>query len=437
MKIAMIGAGSVVFARNLILDILSFPALRDCTISLMDIDPDRLDLITQLAEKNVADNNLSTVIESTTDREECLEDADYVIVMIQVGGLDAYKLDLEIPLKYGVDQCVGDTLGPGGVFRGLRSIPVMIDICSDMEELCPDALLLNYSNPMAINCWAMFTATDIDMVGLCHGVPGTAGEMARMIGAKPEECTYWTAGINHMAWFLDFRWKGEDAYPLLWQNRTPLGVPEAEEKYRLDMLKSYGYFMTESSGHLSEYIPYYRKRKDLRDLFNNPDFGGESLFYYRMCCEQRDKHYEEIRQQIAGQKDIPFGRHSGEYASSIIHALETNEYFRFNGNVENTGLITNLRDGCCAEVPCFVDSLGIHPCYVGDLPPHCAALCESNVRVQEMAVEAGILGDRDMAFSAVLADPLTAAVCAPHEVRKMVDEMLEAQKEWLPQFEME
>ena len=306
MKVAMIGAGSVVFARTLLTDILSFPELQNCTISLMDIDSERLKLTTAFAKKLVTDNQLPTEIESTTDRRTCLRGADYVIVMIQAGGLEAYKLDVEIPLKYGVDQCVGDTLGPGGIFRGLRSIPVMVDICRDMEELCPTALLLNYSNPMAINCWAMSEATSIATVGLCHGVPGTAHVLAELIGAPPEEITYWTAGINHMAWFLQLKWKGEDAYPLLWKNLKPLGTPEPQEKYRLDMMKAFGYFMTESSGHLSEYIPYYRKRDDLKQLFNDPDFGGESLFYYRNCCERQDEHYDEIKQQIGkAQSDFP------------------------------------------------------------------------------------------------------------------------------------
>ncbi len=400
----------------------------------MDIDEKRLDLIASFARALVKQKSLPAKIEATTDRAECLQDADYVIVMIQVGGLEAYKHDVEIPLKYGIDQCVGDTLGPGGVFRGLRSIPVMLDICLDMEDLCPNALLMNYSNPMAINCWAMVMESEIELVGLCHGVQHTAHFLADFAGVPREELDYWTAGINHMAWFLRLEHKGEDIYPRIWEKIGPAGKAEEDERYRFEMMKACGYFMTESSGHLSEYLPYFRKRKELMEQFNMPGFGGESLYYYHSNLESLEPHYEKIRKEIAGEIEIPFGEKSVEHGANIIYACETGNTYRFNANIENTGLITNLPDGACVEVPTYVDRLGMHPCFVGDLPPQCAALCASNIAVQEMTVMGSMEGDREMIYRAVLADPLTAACLAPHEVRPMVDELFEVQRQWLPQF---
>jgi len=435
-KIAMIGAGSVVFCRTLVNDILNVPELQDCTLYLMDIDPERLVLVEKLIRKIVADEGLPTTIAATTDRREAIRDARYVVVMIQVGGLDAYRIDYELPMRYGVDQCVGDTLGPGGVFRGLRSFPVLIDLAKEMELLCPpNALLMNYSNPMAMNTWAIFDNSSVFAVGLCHGVQETARWMARMIGAPLEEIDYWCAGINHMAWFLKFRRNGKDAYPALKKVLSDPSIQAAEnERVRCQMMENFGYFMTESSGHLSEYVPWYRKRKDLMRQFVGPGFGGETRAYLTMCEREVDKYLDEANRQIAGRKPANLAERSIEYCSFIIEACETGRLFRFNGNVRNTGLITNLPEGCCVEVPCFVDRLGIHPVHVGQLPPQCAAACRSNVIVQEFAVKGGTTGDREMVFQSVLHDPLTAAVCGIDEVRRMVDELFIAEAQWLPQF---
>jgi alpha-galactosidase len=435
-KIAMIGAGSVVFCRTLVNDILNVRELQDCMFHLMDIDLERLSLVERLIKKIVSTEGLPTKVLATTDRKEALKDARYVVVMIQVGGVEAYRLDHEIPAKYGVDQCIGDTLGPGGVFRGLRSLPVLIEMAKEMESLCPpDALLMNYSNPMAMNTWAIFDSSRVPVVGLCHGVQFTAEWMARMIGSPMSEIDYWCAGINHLAWFLQFRRNGKDAYPelkrILSDTET---IARENERVRCHMMEHFGYFMTETSGHLSEYVPWYRKRNDLIEKYMGPGFGGEPGFYLRLCEEDRQKFYDEVNRQISGEKPANLTARSSEYCSRIIEARETGRPFRFNGNVKNTGLITNLPEGCCAEVPCFVDRLGIHPVHVGDLPAHCAALCRSNVAVQELAVRGGMAGDRQLVLQAVLHDPLTAAVCGIDDVRRMVDELFAAEAKWLPQF---
>ncbi len=435
-KIAMIGAGSVVFCRKLVNDILSVPELRDCTFHLMDIDPERLALVEKLIKKIVKTEGFPTKVAATTDRKDALKDARYVVVMIQVGGLEVYRMDYEIPMKYGVDQCIGDTLGPGGVFRALRTFPILLDMAKEMEELCPpDAIPLNYSNPMAMNTWAIFDNSPVNVVGLCHGVQGTAEWMARMIGAPMEQIDYLCAGINHMAWFLKFRRNGRDAYAAFKKVLSDREEVAAEnERVRVHMMENFGYFMTETSGHLSEYVPWYRKRKDLMDQFMGPGFGGESGYYLKLCEENLDRYLDDVNQQIAGEKPAKLTARSTEYCSYIIEARETGRLFRFNGNVRNTDLITNLPDGCCVEVPCFVDRLGIHPVHIGDLPPQCAAACRSNVTVQELAVKGGTTGDRELVFQAVLHDPLTAAVCGIDDVRKMVEELFEAEAKWLPQF---
>jgi alpha-galactosidase len=433
MKVAFIGAGSVVFARNLICDILSFEELRDCTISLMDIDKSRLDTIAALADKIVTDNGLPTQVEATTDRRRALDGADYVIIMIQVGGIEAFVPDIEIPRKYGVKQAVGDTLGPGGVFRALRTIPVLVDICRDMEELCPRALLLNYANPMAINCWAMNKATGITNVGLCHSVQGTAGQLAGYIGRQYEDVTYWVAGINHMAWFLKFEVDGQDAYPLLWQAMKDPEI-RAKDPVRFDVMKHFGLFVTESSGHMSEYIPYIRKRDNLIARHCGPEWlGAETGFYLRICREGWQPHYQHVEKQIRGEAPIEIKR-SMEYGVRIIHAMETNTPCRINGTVPNDGLIANLPCGCAVEVPCLVDRAGLHPCYMGDLPGQAAALNRGMVNVGDLAVKAALEGDARAAFHAVLLDPLTGAVLGMDETQSMVDEMFAAEMGWLTQF---
>ncbi len=444
-KIVFIGAGSVVFAQKLIIDILTFPALRKSTIALVDIDEDRLELITRLTERLKEQEGFPITIEATTQRRKVLQGASYVINMIQVGGLEAYRLDVEIPRKYGIDQTVGDTLGPGGVFRALRTIPVLLDICRDMEELCPDALLINYTNPMAILCWAVNRATKVRNVGLCHSVQGTARTLAEYIGVRvediaryedeehaffykpmPPDIDYWVAGINHQAWFLQFRYRGEDAYPLLWK---AMENPEiyARDAVRFEIMRHFGYFVTESSHHMSEYVPYFRRNPELIRRYI-----PERWDYYEICRAGLSPYMERIRRQIRGEEPIEI-RRSLEYGAYIINAIETGEIVRINGNVANTGLITNLPEGCCVEVPCFVDRMGLHPCVVGELPPQLAAINRTSINVQELAVEGALQGKKEYIYEAIALDPLTASLLTLEEVKQMAEEMFEAEKAYLPE----
>ncbi len=425
-KIALIGAGSGVFTRNLCCDILFTAALRDCTIALMDIDPIRLESSRRMVQDMIDRRGLKTRLEATLDRKEAVRGAKYVITTFQQGGLQAYELDIEIPRKYGVEQCVGDTLGPGGVFRGLRTIPVLLDLC---EEMDPDAMLLNYVNPMAINCWAIAEGTGRPHVGLCHSVQGTSEMLARWIGAPYDEVAYLCAGINHQAWFLSFRRGSEDLYPRVWKALDRQEVID-EEPVRTDLMKSLGFFVTESSGHASEYVPYFRKsarmvEKELAPRFKNPgdhwfDFGRTGG-YLRHSLARTETSGENIER-------------THEYGSYIIEAMETNQPIRINGNVPNAGLITNLPQGCCVEVPCLVDGNGVQGVVIGELPKQLAAVNRTNINVQELVVEASLSGDRDAVHHAVMLDPLTAAVCTLPQIHTMVDEMLEAQSRWLPQF---
>ncbi len=426
-KIVLIGAGSVVFAKTLIGDILSFPGLQQSTLSLVDIDADRLRLVAAYAQRLIAQQRLPAKLEVTVDRREALRHADYVITVIQIGGGRAYRLDMEIPRRYGIDQAVGDTIGPGGVFRGLRSIPALLEICHDMEAICPKAWLLNYTNPLAINVWGIYRASRIKVVGLCHSVQGTAAYLARVMGIPYDRLHYWAAGLNHLAWFLELRYKGRDMYPVLRRKMRNPAVQEAE-KVRASVLRLFGYFVSESSYHLSEYLPYYRR---------TPELITEYLPYPRDYLAMYENGLEEQRQvteaQIAGSQPLPV-RRSHEYAGYIIDSLVTGMPRRFNLNVRNDDLITNLRTGCCVEVPCLVDGTGVHPCHVGELPPQCAALDRDNINVQELAVEAALTGNARAVRQALGVDPLTSALRRPREIRQMADEMLAAEREWLPQF---
>ncbi|MDD5687304.1 MAG: alpha-galactosidase [Elusimicrobia bacterium] len=432
-KIAFIGAGSIVFCQTLMKDILATPALQDSEIWLMNRTKPKLDQIKSFADRMVKDNKLPTKVVATLDRKKALAGADYVIVMIQVGGVDAFKMDYEIPLKYGVDQCIGDSLGPGGIFRALRTIPVLIDIAKDMEEVCPDALMVNYANPMAANCFALGKATKINFIGLCHGVQTTLDLISRYVDVPKDRIDYFCAGINHMAWFLSLKDKkdGKDLYPILSRN---IEKPEyyINEKVRCEVMRHFGYFMTESTGHLSEYIPWFRKNKKALDLYcDQPSFGGETGAYYKWCSMIAEK-YAKIDQLSFESTQIK-GR-SIEYCSYIIEAMETDNIFRLNGNIRNDGYITNLPQGCCVEVPIFVDSRGLHPVRVGELPLQCAVLNQSNIGVQALAAESALTGNPEYAMQSVAMDPLTSAVCTLYEAREMVSDMFEAEKEWLPQF---
>jgi alpha-galactosidase len=438
-KITFIGAGSLVFTRNLCSDILLAPSLQDSTISLMDIDPGRLEESRKIAQSIVDRRKLPAKIEATTERKTALRDADYVITTFQQGGLDAYQLDIEIPRKYGVEQCVGDTLGPGGVFRALRTIPVLFDICQEVDTVAPDALLLNYVNPMAANCWAIDAGTGRPHIGLCHSVQGTSEMLAQWIEVPYNEVTFSCAGINHQSFFLEFRRGKDDLYPAIWD---AIERPEiyGKEPVRIDLMKQFGYFVTESSGHASEYVPYFRKNRKMVDEELVPQFTDEANYwfdygrtggYLRHCLNRMQKFQNEFEDILAAE---PATTRSHEYGSYIIEAIESNSPISVNGNVPNNGLIDNLPEGCCVEVPCLVTGNGIQPTKFGPLPPQLAALNRTNINVQELIVEAALYSDVDSIYHAVMLDPLTSAICTLPEIRAMVNEMLEAQKPWLPWF---
>lgn len=430
-KIAMIGAGSIVFCKTLMMDILATPALRDSHFVLMSRTRPKLERVKQFADRVIRDNDLKARVDITLDRREALKDADYVITMLQIGGVDAFQQDYEIPLKHGVDQCIADTLGPGGVFRALRTIPVMMDIARDMQELCPRAYLLNYVNPMAMVCWALGKVEGLQFIGLCHGVQTTLDLISRYVDVPKEEIDALVAGINHMGWFLRIEHKGKDLYPLFKENCEK---PEyyINEKVRIEVMRHFGYFMTESTGHLSEYIPWFRKNREALELYcDEPSFGGESGAYYKWCRLISGRLENE---DMLADEPTDLSHRSVEYCSYILEALETRGTFKLQGNVRNDGYITNLPNGCCVEVPCFVDGLGIHPTVVGALPPQLAALNQSNVTVQGLAVEAALTGDPELAVAACAMDPLTSACLTLKQTRDMVAEMLEAERQWLPQF---
>jgi len=379
----------------------------------------------------VKENKLPTKIEATTDFRKAITGADYVIIMIQVGGVDAFGFDYQIPLKYGVDQCIGDSMGPGGIFRGMRTIPVLIDMAKQMRELCPDALMLNYANPMAACCWGLGTVPGLQFIGLCHGVQTTMDLIAGYVGIPKDEIDYTCAGINHMGWFLKLEKDGMDLYPTL---KAQFEKPEyyINEKVRGEVMRHFGYFMTESTGHLSEYIPWFRSsERALKTYCDQPDFGGASGAYYFYSKMLAEKFETKDPLSIESKK---LTKRSAEYCSWIIEAKELRKTFRLNGNVRNDGLITNLPNGCCVEVPCFVDAMGLHPTVVGDLPAQLAALNLTNVNVQGLAVQAAITGDPELAANAVSLDPLTSTRVTLKEARDMTAEMLAAEAKWLPQF---
>jgi alpha-galactosidase len=428
-KITFIGAGSTVFAKNLLGDIFTFPELADATISLFDIDAERLGTSERVAHALAASMKANPQIEATTDRRCALDGADYAINMIQVAG---YKpgtvVDFEIPKKYGLRQTIADTLGIGGIMRGLRTIPVMLDMCRDMEELCPDVTFLNYTNPMAILTWAMNRATSINTIGLCHSVQGTAGQLCADIGVPVEEVNYLCAGINHMAFYLRFERDGQDLYPLIRQVIADGRVPEWN-RVRYEMLARLGYFVTESSEHFSEYVPWFikRDRPDLIEQFNIP------LDEYIRRCEVQIRQWDSLSREL--EYTAPDAvQHSGEYGSLIIHSMETGQPRVVYGNVPNHGLIDNLPDGCCVEVPCLVDKNGVQPIHVGPLPPHLAALMQTNISVQALTVEAALTRKREHIYHAAMLDPHTAAELDLAQIWALVADLIAAHGEWLPEY---
>lgn len=429
-KIALIGAGSTVFAKNLLGDILSFNELSDSTISLFDIDKDRLHTSEIVARRVAKTLSANTDITTNTDRRQALDGADYVIAMFQIGG---YKpstvIDFEIPKKYGLRQTIADTLGVGGIMRGLRTIPVLLDLCRDMEQVCPDAWLLNYVNPMAMNCWAINRATSIKNVGLCHSVQGTAEQLARDIGVPIDQINYLCAGINHMAFYLRFQRDGEDLYPLIRQVAADGRVPHWN-RVRYEVLDHLGYFVTESSEHFSEYVPWFikRDRPDLIERFNIP------LDEYITRCENQITAWQMMRGLLEDDSVSLTVERSHEYGAYIIHSLETGEPRVIYGNVANNALIDNLPAGCCVEVACLVDKNGVQPTRIGMLPPQLAAVMQTNVNVQALTVEAALTGKREHIYHAAMLDPHTAAELDLGQIHNLVDDLITAHGEWLPAY---
>ncbi len=433
-KIAFIGAGSTVFAKNLLGDILSFPELSGATISLHDIDAERLRTSEVVARRVAATLEARPTLEATADRRRALDGADYVIAMFQIGGYrPSTVIDFEIPKRYGLRQTIADTLGIGGIMRGLRTAPVLLDVCRDMEAVCPDALLLNYVNPMAINCWALSRATRIRTIGLCHSVQGTAEQLARDIGVPVADINYLCAGINHMAFYLRFEQRTadgvEDLYPRIRRVVEEGRVPDWN-RTRYDLFARFGYFVTESSEHLSEYVPWFikRDRPDLIASYNIP------LDEYITRCETQIDAWEAIRQLLEDETiALPVER-THEYGAYIIHSLETGQPRVVYGNVANDHLIDNLPQGACVEVPCLVDRNGIQPTRVGALPPQLAALMLTNVNVQSLTVEAALTGRREHIYHAAMLDPHTAAELDPEQIYALVDDLIAAHGDWLPTY---
>ena len=435
-KITFIGAGSLGFTRKLARDILTFPLLRDATLSLMDIDAERLEFAHKSVQRIADLSDAPARVEATMDRAEALQDADVVLVTVLANGVDVWRHDIEIPKKYGVDTNIGDTRGPSGIFRALRTIPLMVDIARDMERYCPDATMLNYTNPMAMLCRAMQRETSIQLTGLCHSVQGTAEMLAGWIGAPMEEITYICAGINHMAWYLKYEWNGEDAYPLIRRAVTERPEIYNEEIVRNEMFLHLDYYVTESSGHNSEYNWWFRKRPDLIEKYCTHGTGwnpGEYAYVIKRYLEREQTWREEARKWFAS--DTPISLERGhEYAAYIINALQGGEPFEFNGNVANTGLVTNLPPNACVEVPVWASRKGLSPVHVGALPPSCALLTSLTASIEEIAVEAALTGDPRLVFQAIAHDPLTASVLSLAEIKQMVNQMLRQNRDYLPQF---
>jgi alpha-galactosidase len=445
-KITLVGAGSTVFAKNLLGDILGFPELADSTISLLDIDPERLRTSEIVAAKTAAALGVAPTIEATTDRRAALDGADHVITMFQVGGYrPATVVDFEVPKRYGLEQTIGDTLGVGGIMRGLRTIPVLVDLAAEMEEVCADAWLLQYVNPMAMNCWALDRSSSIKTVGLCHSVQHTAAQLATDIGVPIDEIIYRCAGINHMAFYLDFARRTDDGpvdlYPRIAEfaatqpapqrgsaARTDGGIEGLSDAVRYEVFRRLGYFVTESSEHFAEYVPWFIKsgRPDLIDRYRVP------IDEYPRRCERQIAGWEALRDELEEPEAMIDVRASDEFGGGIIHSIETGAPRVVYGNVPNRGLIDNLPAGCCVEVPCVVDSNGVQPTRIGDLPVQLAALMATNVNVQALTVEAALTGRREHVYHAAMLDPHTAAELDLDQIWSLVDDLLDAHGDWIP-----
>ena len=430
-KVTFVGAGSAVFARQLMTDILAIERLDNGVFALVDIDAARLELAKRIAERLVELSGKRWTVEASVDRLEVLKGTDYVINSIEVAGLKNVRFDYDIPLRYGIDQCIGDTIGPGGIFKALRTGPAWLDIVSDVQRVAPGAVVLNYTNPMSILTLAALRSSELSVVGLCHSVQGTSRQLAGYLGIPYAEMDWDCAGINHNAWFTKLEREGVDLYPLLRERARDPDVYE-KDPVRFEVMRHLGAFVTESSGHFSEYVPYFRKRPDLINKYMRPGYLGESGFYANNWPRWRRENDEQIEAMLRGERQIPVGR-SLEYGADIIEALECDRNATIYGNVLNHGSIDNLPDGC-VEVECRVDRDGIHAQRFGRLPEQLAGLNRSHMAVHELVVEALLERSKEKARYALMLDPLTAAVCSLDEIARLFDEMWEAERESMPTF---
>ncbi|WP_099204381.1 alpha-glucosidase/alpha-galactosidase [Scatolibacter rhodanostii] len=437
-KLAIIGAGSLVFARTLFTDIMSVPEFRNIEIAFTDINQDNLDKVTHLCQRDLEANGIKTKIQSTLDRREAFKDAKYIINCVRIGVLEGFETDVEIPLKYGVDQCVGDTLCTGGIMYGQRTIWELLNFCKDIREVAaPNAILLNYSNPNAMVTWACNKYGGVPTIGLCHGEIHGEHQIAEVLKIPHEELDFICAGINHQTWYISVKHHGAEMLERIRNEFDSVERFQKEEKVRIDILKRFGYYSTESNGHLSEYVSWYRKRpQDIEKWIDTSSWiHGETGGYLRVTREERDWFLTDYPKIAAEPPKKYDGSCRGkEHGSYIMEALETGRTYRGHFNVMNNGCITNLPDESVVEVPCYVDGNGISVPKVGDLPLGCAAVCSQSIWVQKLAVEAAVAGDVQLLKQAALMDPLTGAVCDPPEIWQMIDEMLIAQEEWLPQY---
>ncbi|MBI5669682.1 MAG: alpha-galactosidase [Chloroflexi bacterium] len=431
-KVTFIGAGSTVFAYELITDILSTPGLESGVFGLVDIDARRLELAHKITERVIEISGKNWTVESSTDRLQVLADTDYLVNTIEVAGLANVRHDFDIPMKYGINQCIGDTIGPGGIFKALRTVPAWLDILADTERLAPNAYVLNFTNPMSIMCLAGTRASSLPIVGLCHSVQGTSKQLAKYMGIPYEELRFRCAGINHLAWFTELTRDGEDLYPLLREKAQEKEIYE-KDPVRFEMMLHFGAFVTESSGHFSEYVPYFRKRPDLVEKYCREGYLGETGFYADNWPYWRAGSDERIQRMLDGQEEIIVQR-GHEYGSYIMEAIEFNKPTVIYGNVPNTGLIDNLPQDGIVEVPVLVDSNGFQPVHFGPLPPQLAALDVAHMNVHELITNAILDCDREAAVHALMLDPLTAAVLSPAEIRQMFDEMAVTEAPYLPEW---
>ena len=437
-KIAFIGAGSIGFTRQLLKDILTVKEFSGIEVAFTDINEKNLDMVTRLCQRDIDANGLNIKIKATLDRRDALKNAKYVFNVVRIGGLDAFKLDIDIPLKYGIDQCVGDTLCAGGIMYGQRGIAAVLGFCRDIREVAaPGCIMLNYANPNAMITWACNKYGKVKTIGLCHGVQGGHAQIANVLGLKKEEVDIICAGINHQTWYIQVKYKGQDMTGKLLEAFENHPEYSKTEKVRIDILKRFGYYSTESNGHLSEYVPWYRKRPE--EINEWIDLGcwinGETGGYLRVCTEGRNWFETDFPNWMKEppKKYVNEDR-SGEHGSYIIEGLETGRVYRGHFNVVNNGIISNLPDDAVVEVPGYVDGNGINIPMVGELPMGCAAVCNNSISVQRMAVEAAVHGDDRLLRQAMMLDPLVGAVCNPPEIWQLVDEMLVAEEMWLPQY---